>query len=711
MITLLLALSAHASTLQVPGDYLTLSAAVDAASPGDTIELGPTYVAQEEIDLGGVVIPAGRDLRIRGVGGVTPVLPPIDAYADLELRDVSIAGAWAIDEAMPFVVRIHGVALDAREVHVLGPAPAFWGQDATLSFEGLSASDVVAKGPVIFASGGSLALSQAQLTGNAGGAVVAMHADVTVLQSMFSANTAQQGADIRWTTDGAHHLLVGNASLSGGVATTGGSIHATGGTVHLKDLEITGSSATEGGGALALTGTSALIERVTFTDTKGPWGAVLLLDEGEATVTESVVDGFTSTHGAFVVGDGAAATLTLDQLLLDGKSGADTSGRAVVAHPGAGIVVRASAIGGVSASSGAALSAEHATIELDNVTITGTVSTGAGAVHLVHSDAVIRHSRLNHNQGAVGAAIWADGGTLLVEDSHLEGNVADDATIFADRAQVTVRRTRLCANDDDQSGALRLFAGGDEPHLVEHSTFLFQSSGTDGGAIRFDGDNASSLQVRNNTFVGNRRAALVLMGATADVRNNILVGHPAAVILDSVTGLSGGYNLWFDNDIGQLGGPSEALDAYAVTADPRFEALTDGDCGSSVALLPDSPALDAGDPSLLDEDGSPSDIGADGPVPPEEEEPVDPALCDVDGDGYLSEACGGDDCDDADASVHPGAEDPPDDGVDRNCDGIDGTTWLFGGGGCSTTPAGGSGALALLALLLLGRRRGRAHRS
>ena len=40
---------------------------------------------------------------------------------------------------------------------------------------------------------------------------------------------------------------------------------------------------------------------------------------------------------------------------------------------------------------------------------------------------------------------------------------------------------------------------------------------------------------------------------------------------------------------------------------------------------------------------------------------------DGDGDGYDSAV----DCDDADATTHPGAEDAPDDGVDQDCDGID----------------------------------------
>jgi hypothetical protein len=49
---------------------------------------------------------------------------------------------------------------------------------------------------------------------------------------------------------------------------------------------------------------------------------------------------------------------------------------------------------------------------------------------------------------------------------------------------------------------------------------------------------------------------------------------------------------------------------------------------------------------------------------------------DTDGDGYVAAACGGDDCDDARAGVHPGAQEGPPgdatcaDGLDNDCDGL-----------------------------------------
>jgi len=44
---------------------------------------------------------------------------------------------------------------------------------------------------------------------------------------------------------------------------------------------------------------------------------------------------------------------------------------------------------------------------------------------------------------------------------------------------------------------------------------------------------------------------------------------------------------------------------------------------------------------------------------------------DEDNDGYLDKVCGGDDCDDGNDAIHPGATDTPGDGIDSNCNGFD----------------------------------------
>ena len=46
--------------------------------------------------------------------------------------------------------------------------------------------------------------------------------------------------------------------------------------------------------------------------------------------------------------------------------------------------------------------------------------------------------------------------------------------------------------------------------------------------------------------------------------------------------------------------------------------------------------------------------------------------CNVDGDGFMASNCGGNDCDDGDASVYPHSTEIDRDGIDQDCDGYDG---------------------------------------
>ncbi len=73
------------------------------------------------------------------------------------------------------------------------------------------------------------------------------------------------------------------------------------------------------------------------------------------------------------------------------------------------------------------------------------------------------------------------------------------------------------------------------------------------------------------------------------------------------------------------------------------------------------PTVDSSSP--VTDGGDSGEGGSDSATEPE---------TDVDGDGYDAESAGGDDCDDTRYSVNPGADDLVGDGVDQNCDGVDG---------------------------------------
>ena len=84
--------------------------------------------------------------------------------------------------------------------------------------------------------------------------------------------------------------------------------------------------------------------------------------------------------------------------------------------------------------------------------------------------------------------------------------------------------------------------------------------------------------------------------------------------------------------------------------------------------------------------------------------------CDQDGDGFQALVCGGNDCNDLDATVYVGAVDPEGDGIDQDCSGDEScepTTWVQGPRTCDTTS--GTASIGLFALMFLAGRRRRRH--
>ncbi len=71
--------------------------------------------------------------------------------------------------------------------------------------------------------------------------------------------------------------------------------------------------------------------------------------------------------------------------------------------------------------------------------------------------------------------------------------------------------------------------------------------------------------------------------------------------------------------------------------------------------------------------GGPDVTDTDTDTDTEPDTDTDPVVLDLDGDGWEGAGGTGDDCDDGDVTVHPGAYDRPNDGVDADCSGSDRT--------------------------------------
>ncbi len=369
---------------------------------------------------------------------------------------------------------------------------------------------------------------------------------------------------------------------------------------------------------------------VTLLGVAGPAATVLdgsdndctpLVRFGTAEGPGAVLSGFTLSHsfgyrGGCVEVDGASPTL--QDLVFEYGGTINAEGR------GGGLYVRSGA--------------PH----VSNILVRNSESAGGGydgygygyggAVYLEDSDAVLDGVVLVDNYGAFGG-----GGLAMVDDraailhTRIEGNAASEvggAGVWIEGGAPTFTNVRIVDNDAERYFYLTPSGGG--VYVTGAATPTF-----------------TNVLVQGNTADGEAGGILVDDGAPVFV-NTIVTGNSGATAAVSGTATFRYSDVWGNR-------PAD----FAGT-DPTG---TDGNLSVDPALLDDaghvdatSSMIDAGDPALLDPDGSRSDIGPYGGP--------GAGTWDLDGDGWpawwlpgsydVGTSPGGD-CDDDDATVHPGA--------------------------------------------------------
>jgi hypothetical protein len=266
-----------------------------------------------------------------------------------------------------------------------------------------------------------------------------------------------------------------------------------------------------------------------------------------------------------------------------------------------------------------------------------------------------------------GGLFLTDGAAPALSNVTVEDNVASDdgGGLYVWGSAPVLNHVRIAGNVAQGEDGGGMVAKENSAPMLTNVVFAGNVAPDDGGALRLKNSDSDLLHV---AFVGNHAGdggALAVKGCTATMTGVIMAYNVASSQGGGVYEKGGGsanlgYSNAWDNAPNNYDGAGGMVDPTGtfgnVSVDPGFLDVTAMDAADwDLHLTTTSPMIDAGDPAVLDPDGSRGDIGAFGGP--------DAAGWDLDHDGYPlwwlpgpfdAATSPGMDCDDTDDAVHPG---------------------------------------------------------
>jgi hypothetical protein len=373
------------------------------------------------------------------------------------------------------------------------------------------------------------------------------------------------------------HLTIvhGRAPGSGATLWGGGIVNA--GTLTVSHSSITANTASTAAGGVYSTGTltvtdSTVSNNLVTASSSFPSGGGIYTDGGTLTVSHSILTANTAPDGGgLFIGSGGQVTVT------DSTLGSN------VGRAGGGIYIYSSV---------------RVTVTVSDSVLTSNRAQGGigGGIANIGGSMTVSDSTLTSNSSGLGGAISNyTGGTMMVTDSVLSGNYGGGIANGSDFGPATLA-VRDCTLESNSGGGIYNFSGAT---LTVSNSTLGSNSASSGGGIGIESGTATVTSCTLTANSAQDGAGLANLAGTLDLRNTIVAGNRGPQDLTgSVT--SGSHNL--------------------VGGDPRLSPPGNyGGPTRTYALLPDSPARNAGDPAsadttdqrnLLRDPNGPIDIGA-----------------------------------------------------------------------------------------------------
>ncbi|MCY2953793.1 MAG: DUF642 domain-containing protein [Planctomycetota bacterium] len=385
---------------------------------------------------------------------------------------------------------------------------------------------------------------------------------------VFKNNQAESSGGAMWAQPSL--VEISNSSFDGNVARTwcGGALINGGGTMTVSDSSFKSNTAAYVGGGIHSWGRLSVLGS-SFSANSADYGGAINHQDWPLMINRSDFAGNTARVNGGVVN--TSGDNTIMHSTFEGNSAKNVGGAI-------------------------ALSADNRTTKLIDCLIEQNSATSAGGG--IYSDqrrAEITATRILDNTANTGAGIYAVLGMLAMTGSLVAGNVANGlggGICATSDAEVSIANTTISDNRAGiRGGGLYLGVVHNTASIV-NATIAANRAGTDsfpnpmGGGIFIS--NNSSILLQNTIVAGNLKGT----GTTpSDVFGTLLADSQHSLIGDSAS----------------AGGLSNGVNGNLVGVEAKLGPLqNNGGLSDTRALLPGSPAIDAGDNALaLAPDGEP----------------------------------------------------------------------------------------------------------
>lgn len=447
-------------------------------------------------------------------------------------------------------------------------------------------------------NGGTLTITDGHITGNA-----------TVAQVVNNASILGNGGGIFNALNAA--LTITDTTVSGNSAGNAGGGVASGGNLTIEGSRFANNSAFNGGAiGLDAVSTATITDSELSVNTAANIGGAIVVANASLTLTDSLIlNNSAGAQGGGIFNirsENGTSTVTVNGSTFDGNTAA-TDGGALYNLAGIASIVGGK-ITGNSANYGGGISNNGGTLVVngthfeDNVAqaFGGGISTFAGA------NTTVSNATFSGNTAATGAGIWNDA-TLAVEATTLDGNVAvyvNDDYLYGgavyNEGSLTLTNSTVSNNESPHGGGLTNNGGN---VTISNVTFAGNKAAGLGGAIlNYD---SGTLTITSSTISQNQAdvGGGLWNGSGVGAGNNIIAGNSARTADPDVHGAfnpdSIAHNLI--GDVGSATGITNGTNGNIVggqgnaVIDPKLGPLADnGGPTKTFALLDDSPAVDAG---------------------------------------------------------------------------------------------------------------------